>query len=64
MATASERATMIGFEPVMRERDTDFDTMLARQPWNKPFAYALLNAFIRHQLSDKRNVTSFRRAKS
>ena len=33
--------------------------MLARQPWNKPFDYELLDAFIRHQLSDKRHVTSF-----
>ena len=61
---APERATMIRFEQVMRERGTDFGTMLARQPWTKPFGYELLDAFIRHQLSDKRHVTSFRRAKS
>ena len=64
MAIAPERATMIRFEPVMGECCTDFDTILARQPWNKPFDYELLDAFIRHQLSDKRHVTSFRRAKS
>ena len=47
----------------MRERGTDFGTMLARQPWNKPFDYELLDAFIQHQLTDKRNVTSFWRPK-
>ena len=62
MATAPERATMIRFEPIMRERGTDFGTMLACQP--RRFAYELLDAFIRHQLTDKRDVTSFRRAKS
>ncbi|WP_291452238.1 iron chaperone [Actinomyces sp. ICM47] len=32
MAMIPERATMIRFEPVMRERGTDFGTMFARQP--------------------------------
>ena len=64
MTMAPERAIMIRFEQVMRERGTDFGTMLARQPWNKPFDYGLLNAFIQHQLADKRHVTSFWRAKS
>lgn len=41
MAMAPERATMIHFEQVMRERGTDFGTMFARQPWNKPFDYQL-----------------------
>ena len=63
MAMAPERATMIRFESVMRERGTDFGTMLARQPWNKPFDYELLDAFIQHQLTDKRDVTSFWRPK-
>lgn len=63
MAMAPERATMIRFEQAMRERGTDFGTMLARQPWNKPFDYELLDAFIQHQLTDKRNVTSFWRPK-
>ncbi len=52
MAMAPERATMIRFVPVMRERGTDFGTMLARQPWNKPFDYELLDAFIQHQLAE------------
>ena len=38
--------------------------MLARQPWNKPFDYKLLDAFIRHQLAEKQNITSFWRPKS
>ncbi len=63
MAMAPERATMIRFEPVMRERGTDYGTMLARQPWNKPFDYELLDAFIQHQLTNKRDVTSFWRPK-
>ena len=42
MAMAPERATMIHFEPVMRERGTDFGKMFARQPWDKPFDYELL----------------------
>ena len=63
MAMAPERATMIRFEQVMRERGTDFGTMLVRQPWNKPFDYELLDAFIQHQLTDKRDVTSFWRPK-
>ena len=63
MAMAPERATIIRFEPVMRERGTDFGKMFARQPWNKPFDYKLLDAFIQHQLTDKRNVTSFWRPK-
>ena len=54
MAMAPEHATMIRFEQVMRERSTDFGTMLARQPWNKPFDYELLDAFIQHQLAEKR----------
>lgn len=63
MAMAPERATMIRFEPVMRERGTDFGTMLARQPWNRPFDYELLDAFIQHQLAEKQDITSFWRPK-
>ena len=64
MAIAPERATMIRFESVMSERGTDFDTMLARQPWTKPFNYELLDAFIQHQLVEKQDVTSFWRPQS
>ena len=63
MAMAPERATMIHFEPVMREHGTDFGTMLARQPWDKPFDYELLDAFIQHQLAEKQEITSFWRPK-
>ena len=63
MAMAPERATMIRFEPVMRERGTDFCTMFARQPWDKPFDYELLDAFIQHQLAEKQDITSFWRPK-
>lgn len=63
VAMAPERATMIRFEPVMRERGTDFGTMLARQPWNRPFDYELLDAFIQHQLAEKQDITSFWRPK-
>ena len=63
MTLAPERATMIRFEQVMRERGTDFSTMLARQPWNRPFDYELLDAFIQHQLSEKQDITSFWRPK-
>ena len=44
MAVAPERATMIRFEPVMRERGTDFEKRVAHQPWDKPFDYELLDA--------------------
>ena len=64
MAMAPERATMIHFEPVMRERGTDFDTMFARQPWSKPFDYELLDAVIQHQLAEKHDITSFWRPQS
>lgn len=63
MAMAPERATMIRFEPVMRERGTDFSKMFARQPWDKPFDYELLDAFIQHQLAEKQDITSFWRPK-
>ena len=63
MAMAPERATMIRFEQVMRERGTDFGKMFARQPWNKPFDYELLDAFIQHQLTEKQDITSFWRPK-
>ena len=63
MAMAPERATVIRFEPVMRERGTDFGKMFARQPWNKPFDYELLDAFIQHQLAEKKDITSFWRPK-
>ncbi len=63
MAMAPERATMIRFEQVMRERGTDFGKMFARQPWNKPFDYELLDAFIQHQLAEKQDVASFWRPK-
>lgn len=59
MAVAPERATMIRFEPVMRERGTDFGKKVAHQPWDKPFDYELLDAFIQHQLAEKQDVTSF-----
>ena len=62
MAMAPERATMIRFESVMRERGTDIGTMLACQPWR--FAYELLDAFIQHQLTEKQDITSFWRPKS
>ena len=60
MAMAPERATMIRFEPVMRERGTDFGKMFARQPWNKPFDYELLDAFIqmRSRTSPRSGVQS------
>jgi len=63
MAMAPERATMIRFEPVMRERGTDCGKMFARQPWNIPFDYELLDAFIQHQLDQKQDITSFWRPK-
>ena len=63
MAMAPERATMIRFEPAMRERGTDFGKMFARQPWNKPFDYELLGAFIQQQLNEKQDITSFWRPK-
>ena len=59
MAMAPERATMIRFEPVLRERGTDFGKMFVCQPWNKPFDYELLDAFIQHQLAEKQDITSF-----
>ena len=63
MAMAPERATMIRLESVMRERGTDFGKKFARQPWDKPFDYELLDAFIQHQLEEKRDITSFWRPK-
>ena len=63
MAVAPERATMIRFEPVMRERGTDFEKRVARQPWDKPFDYELLDAFIQYQLAEKQEITSFWRPK-
>ena len=63
MAVAPERATMIRFEPVMRERGTDFGKKVARQPWDKPFDYELLDAFIQYQLAEKQDITSFWRPK-
>ena len=63
MAVAPERATMIRFEPVMRERGTDFGKKVAHQPWDKPFDYELLDAFIQHQLAEKQDITSFWRPK-
>lgn len=64
MAMAPERTTMIRSEPVMCERGTDFGKMFTRQPWDKPFDYELLDAFIQHQLEEKGDVTSFRRPQS
>lgn len=64
MAMAPERATMIRFEPVMRERGTNFGKMFARRPWNKPFDYELLDTFIQNQLAEKQDITSFWRPKS
>lgn len=63
MAMAPERATMIRLESVMREHGTDFGKKFARQPWDKPFDYELLDAFIQHQLEEKRDITSFWRPK-
>ena len=57
MAMAPERATMIRFEQVMHERGTDFGKMFAGQPWNKPFDYELLDAFIQ-STSSQRSRTS------
>jgi len=48
MAMAPERATMIRFDSVMRERGTDFGTMFARQLWNMSFDYAFLDVFTQH----------------
>ena len=64
MTMAPERATMIRFEQVMREHGTDIDTMLACQPWTKPFDYELLDAFIQDQLTEKQGITSFWRPQS
>ena len=33
--------------------------MFARQPWDKPFDYELLDNFIQHQLAEKQDITSF-----
>ena len=51
VAMTPERATLIHFEPVMRERSTDFGTTLTRQRWNKPFDYELFDAFIQTSLN-------------
>lgn len=59
MAMSPERATAIHFEPAMRERGTKFGKMFARQPWNKPFDYEFLDAFIQYQLAEKQDITSF-----
>ena len=64
MAMAPKRAAAIHFKSVMRERETNFSTMLARQPWDKPFGYELLDTFIQHQLAEKQDVTSFWRPQS
>ena len=63
MAMAPERATMIRFEQVMKARGTNFGKMFARQPWDKPFEYELLDAFIQHQLAEKKDITSLWRPK-
>lgn len=55
---------MIRFEQVMHKCGTDFGTVLARQPRNKPFDYELLDAFIQHQLTEKQDITSFWRPQS
>lgn len=64
MAMTPEHATINRFEQVMRERGTDFVTTFARQPWNKPFDYELLDAFIQDQLTEKQGITSFWRPQS
>ena len=64
MTMAPERATIIRFEPVMREHGTGFGMMFVRQLWNKPFDHELLDAFIQHQLTEKQDITSFWRPKS
>lgn len=64
MAMNPERATTIRFESVMRERGTDFGTMFAPKPWNKPFDYELFDTLIRDQLTKKQGITSFWRAQS
>ena len=38
--------------------------MFVRQPWNKPFDYELLDAFIQYQLAGKQFITSFWRPQS
>ena len=50
---------MIRFKLIMHERSTDFGKMFAPEPWNKPFEYELLDAFIQHQLAEKRDISSF-----
>ena len=64
MAMAHERATMIRFEQVMRERRTNFGQMFARQPWDKPFDYEFLDVFMQDQLAEKQDITSFWRPQS
>lgn len=59
MSVSPEKATMDHFEEYMKERGTDRTTMLARQPWNKPFDYKLLAKFIDYQIATKANVKSF-----
>ena len=64
MALTPERATMIHFEPIFHERDTDFGKRFARQPLNNPFDYELLDAFIQDQLAGKQVITSLWRPHS
>ena len=64
MALTPERATMIHFEPIFHERDTDFGKRFARQPWNNPFDYELLDTFIQDQLAGKQVITSLWRPHS
>ena len=63
MAMAPERATMLRFEPVMRERGTDFGNRFARPPWTQPLQYELIDAFTPHQHAEKEDITSFWRPK-
>ena len=55
MAMAPKRTT-IRFEPITHERDTDFEKTFTPQPWNKPSDYALLEAFIQHQISETQAI--------
>ena len=56
---APERATMIEFADVIKSRDVGSTKMLIQMKWNKPVDYDLLEEIIVHNITEKKDITSF-----
>ncbi|MDO5723921.1 MAG: iron chaperone [Flaviflexus sp.] len=63
LSIAPELATMEAFADTFKNEGIDHTKMFVRIPWSEPFNYDLLSRLIEHNITTKRDCTTFWRQK-